>query len=176
MPQQKQGQEQNKLLREEERKENSGIGEWMYIYTSQTSRPQQDKYTLTHNSQVTRRFYPNSALPITAKQDTRIGNHAMGQQGISENRKDAYGLTIALRKRLGSVSPIPFCRMHRVEIGGQGFQDIGGSRSCPDAGTRHMPTLASALSHEEIRLSIVQLGLNIHDIGSLIIVGVSDTE
>jgi len=62
-------------------------------------------------SQVTRRFYPNSAFPITAKQDTRIGSHAMGQQGISGNRKDAYGLTITPRKRLGSISPIPFSRM-----------------------------------------------------------------
>jgi len=121
------------------------MGEWTHIYTSQTSRPQQDKYTLTNNSQFTRRFYPNSALPITAKEDTRIGNHAMGQQGISENRKDAYGLTIAPRKRLGSISPIPFCRMHRIGIGGQGFRDIGGSRSCPDAGTRQMPTLASGI-------------------------------
>jgi len=66
----------------------------------------------------------------------------MGQQGISE---DAYGLTIAPRKRLGSISPIPFSRMHSVGIGGQGFRDIGGSRSCPDAGTRQMPTLASGI-------------------------------
>jgi len=71
-----------------------------------------------------------------------MGNHAMGQQGISE---DAYGLTIAPRKRLGSISPIPFSRMRGIGIGGQGFRDIGGSRSCPDAGTRQRPTLASGI-------------------------------
>ena len=66
----------------------------------------------------------------------------MGCQGISE---DAYSLTIAPRKRLGSIFPIPFCQMQSIGIGGQGFQDIRGSRSCPDAGTRQMPTLASGI-------------------------------
>jgi len=69
----------------------------------------------------------------------------VGQQGISENKKDAYGLTIAPRKRLGSISPIPFYQLHSIGIGGQGFRDIGGSRSCPDAGARQMPTLASGI-------------------------------
>jgi len=69
----------------------------------------------------------------------------MGQHGISEDKKDAYGLTIVPRKRLGSISPIPFSQMYSVGIGGQEFRDIRGSRSCPDAGTRQMPTLASRI-------------------------------
>jgi len=66
----------------------------------------------------------------------------MGQQGISE---DAYGLTIALRKRLESMSLIPFSWMRDIGIGAQGFQDIWGSRSCTDAGTRQIPTLVSGI-------------------------------
>jgi len=66
----------------------------------------------------------------------------MPQQGISE---DAYGLTIAPHTTLGSISPIPFSRMRGIGIVGQGFWDIGSSRSCPDAGTRQMPTLASGI-------------------------------
>jgi len=77
----------------------------------------------------------------------------MGQQGISGNRKDAYGLTIAPRKRLGSISPILFSRIRGIGIGGQGFRDIGGSRSCPDAGTRQMLTLASGI----LPVAIVEL-------------------
>jgi len=69
----------------------------------------------------------------------------MGQQGISGNRKDAYGLNIASHKRLRSISPIPFSRIRGIGIGGQGFRDIRGSRSCPDIRTRHAPTLASGI-------------------------------
>jgi len=108
----------------------------------QTSRPQQEKYMLTKQSQVTRKFYPNSVFPITAKQDTRVGNHARGQQGISE---DAYSLTVVPRKRLGSISRIPFSRMHSIGIGDQGFREIVGSRSCAEVGTWQMPTLASGI-------------------------------
>jgi len=113
----------NKLLREEERKrELRNVGPRRIFIRSKHQTPISQIYA-NKQFQVTRRFYPNNAFPITAKQDTRVGNHAIGQQGISE---DAYGLTIALHKRLGSISPIPFCRMQSIGIGGQGFWDIGG--------------------------------------------------
>jgi len=123
-------------------KENSGIGGMdIYLYVPNIKTPTRQIHA-NIQSQVTRRFYPNSTFPMTAKQDTRMGNHTMGQQGISE---DTYGLTMAPRKRLGSISPIPFSRIHSVGIGGQGFRDIKGSRSCPNAGTRQMLTLASGI-------------------------------
>jgi len=140
-------------LREEERKRelrNGGPGR-IFIHSKHQTPTRQ--IHANKQSQVTRRFYPNSAFPITAKQDTRIGNHAIGQQGISRNRKDADGLTIVARKRLGTISPIPFNHMRGIGIGGQGFQDIRGSRSCSDAGTRQMPILASGI----LLVAIVEL-------------------
>jgi len=125
----------------------------VYLYVPNIKTPTRQIHANTY-SQVTRRFQttkdsiPTACITNNWKARYKDTKHAMGRQGtsgISGNRKDAYGLTIAPRKRLGSISPIPFSRMHSVGIGGQGFRDIGGSRSCPDAGTRQMPTLASGM-------------------------------
>jgi len=59
----------------------------------------------------------------------------MGRQGISGNRKDAYIWLNHSAKQKDSRAYLQFHsgRMHSVGIGGQGFRNVGGSRSCPDA-------------------------------------------